>query len=409
MSVMLNHINNNIMKKILLFGAGKIGRSFIGQLFRKSGYELVFADIDQKIVDLLNEKTSYRVITLDSNHPEVEEVYEVNNISALHLSDEEKILEAIVDSDLIASSVGKRGLLGLAEVLARGIKQRYQLRQSAPIDIILAENVRDASDLLREEIKKYLTGVPLEDYIGLVETSIGKMVPIMTREQLDEDPLAVYAEPYNTLIVDELGFRNTIPAIEGISPKKNMKAWVDRKIFIHNLGHAVLSYQANYFYPELIYTWEALEIEHLKAITRETMLQSMDILMALYPNEFTRQDLINHIDDLLMRFSNKSLGDTIYRVGSDLSRKLNKDDRLMTPILTAIELNMKFSFIIDAWVKGCFFNSSGSLGESSILDKEFIKKYARNPLSVLSDHCKFGSNKYRILYEEVNRILDGIV
>ncbi len=397
------------MRKLLLFGAGKIGRSFIGQLFRKSGYELVFADIDQKIVDLLNEQASYKVVTLDSNHPDKEEEYVVDHVSALHLLEEKKILEAIVEADLIALSVGKRGLLGLAELLAKGITQRHQVKPNVPIDIILAENVRDAADLLREEIKKYVVDIPVEDYVGLVETSIGKMVPIMTREQLDKDPLVVFAEPYNTLIVDALGFKNGIPEVAGLNPKNNMKAWVDRKIFIHNLGHAVLSYQANYYYPELIYTWEALEIEHIKSITRETMLQSMDILMALYPNEFTEKFLIDHIDDLLERFSNKSLGDTIYRVGSDLSRKLNKDDRLMTPILSAFEIDKKFTLLLDAWVKGFFFKAYDSQGNITPQDKAFVEKYARNPILGLSEHCKLNHEKYRMIYKEVNKIMDDIV
>lgn len=396
------------MKKLLLFGAGKIGRSFVGQLFCRSGYELIFVDVDQKIVNLLNKETSYKVVTVDSNNPEKEGEYIVDKVTALHSSEKEIIIKTIVEADLIALSVGKRGLLGLGELLAKGISQRYLVKESTPIDIILAENVRDAASLLRREIQKHIVDVSVEDYVGLVETSIGKMVPIMTKEQLDKDPLAVYAEPYNTLIVDEFGFKSTIPKVDGLAPKKNMKAWVDRKIFIHNLGHAVLSYQANYYYPELIYTWEALAVQSLRAITRETMLQSMNILMALYPDEFTGQELVSHIDDLLVRFSNKALGDTIYRVGSDLSRKLNKDDRLMTPILIAVELNMKFSLIIDAWVKGCFFSAFDNEGNITPLDKDFIEKYARNPILVLSDHCKFDCEKYKMLYEEVRKIMEGM-
>ena len=49
-------------KSILIFGAGKIGRSFIGQLFGLSGYEVVFSDIDKELVDLLNLKRSYCVV-----------------------------------------------------------------------------------------------------------------------------------------------------------------------------------------------------------------------------------------------------------------------------------------------------------------------------------------------------------
>ncbi len=391
-------------KKMLLFGAGKIGRSFIGQLFGRSGYEVVFADIDPRIVGLLNEAASYKVITVDNNHPEKEGEYTVKNVSALLLSEKEKIIENIVDCDIMALSVGKRGLLGLAEMLATGLGKRYEVRKDNPVDIILAENVRDAADLLRVELKKYATGFPLDDYVGLVETSIGKMVPIMTEEQLKRDPLAVVAESYNSLIVDALGFRNTIPEVEGLAPKKNMKAWVDRKIFIHNMGHAVLSYQANYFNPELEYIWEALEVEQLKNITRKSMLQSMEILMALYPDEFTKEQLIDHIDDLLDRFSNKSLGDTIFRVGCDLSRKLNKDDRLMVPIIAGIKNQKDYSLILDAWVKGFFFKATDKNGKMTKEDEKFKEEFGENPLEYLTRN--FDREEYTELYDKVHAILE---
>ncbi len=394
------------MKKILLFGAGKIGRSFIGQLFSKSGYKIIFADIDANIVKLLNETTSYKVITVDNNHPEKEGEFTVENVSALHLSEKDKIIKNIVEADIISLSVGKRGLLGLSEMLAKGITERYRTKKEQPIDIILAENVRDAADLLRKELKNYITDLPVDEYVGLVETSIGKMVPIMNEEQLKLDPLTVVAEPYNSLIVDALGFRNDIPDVEGLAPKKNMKAWVDRKIFIHNMGHATLAYHANYLNPELIYTWEALEIEQLKEVTRKTMIQSMEILMAIYPDEFTRNQLTEHIDDLLDRFSNKALGDTIFRVGCDLSRKLNKDDRLMVPIIAGIETGKEYSLILEAWVKGCSFNATDKQGNMLQEDEIFKKEFGDSPLLILSKHCNFEKDKYSMIYEEISKILN---
>ena len=394
------------MKKILLFGAGKIGRSFIGQLFSKSGYEIIFADIDANIVKLLNETTSYKVITVDNNHPEKEGEFLVKNVSALHLSERAKIIENIVSADIIALSVGKRGLLSLSEMLAEGINERYRVKKEQPIDIILAENVRDAADLLRKELKNYITDAPMDEYVGLVETSIGKMVPIMTEEQLSLDPLTVVSEPYNSLIVDALGFRNVIPEVDGLAPKKNMKAWVDRKIFIHNMGHATLAYHANYFNPKLIYTWEALEIKQLEGITRKTMLQSMEILMALYPGEFTTNQLTKHIDDLLDRFSNKALGDTIFRVGCDLSRKLNKDDRLMVPIIAGIKTGKDYSLILEAWVKGCFFKATDKQGEMTPEDEKFKKEFGDDPLSILS--YLFDQEKYSELYVGVREILNDM-
>ena len=393
------------MKKILIFGAGKIGRSFIGQLFSRAGYEIVFADISKEVVDLLNKTKGYKVITRDSNFPEKEGEYLVNDVSAVHLSEKEGIIRQIVEADILSLSVGKRGLLSLTEILAEGIKKRYKNNKGRPIDIILAENVRNAAGLLGDGLKKLLPDLPVERYVGLVETSIGKMVPIMTEEQLAGDPLSVYAEAYNTLILDARGFRNPIPDVPGLAPKQNMKAWVDRKLFIHNMGHATLAYQTNFFHPQIKFTWEALEDKALFTVTRETMIRSAEILLAVYPEEFTMDQLTDHIDDLLLRFSNKALGDTIFRVGCDLPRKLNVDDRLMVPVLAGRERKMDYSPILEAWVKGCFFNATDDHGEMLPVDRQFKEKYGEDPLRILREYCKLGEPEYPEIYEHVGKIL----
>jgi mannitol-1-phosphate 5-dehydrogenase len=48
-------------KKILIFGAGKIGRSFIGALFSRGGYEVIFTDKDERIIDAMNARHSYSI------------------------------------------------------------------------------------------------------------------------------------------------------------------------------------------------------------------------------------------------------------------------------------------------------------------------------------------------------------
>ena len=103
--------------------------------------------------------------------------------------------------------------------------------------------MREAGDFMKEQLIKNLpSDFPIEKLVGLIETSIGKMVPIMPLAELEKDPLVVFAEPYNTLILDGKGFKSPIPEIKGLAPKNNIKAWVDRKAFIHNLGHATAAY-----------------------------------------------------------------------------------------------------------------------------------------------------------------------
>ena len=48
-------------KEILIVGAGKIGRGFIGRLFYRSGFRLWFVDVSPGLVDRMNSEKKYRV------------------------------------------------------------------------------------------------------------------------------------------------------------------------------------------------------------------------------------------------------------------------------------------------------------------------------------------------------------
>ena len=258
------------------------------------------------------------------------------------------------------------------------------------MDIIIAENLRNAADFFEEQLQKFLPYAYIHDYIGLVETSIGKMVPIMTRADLEKDITQVFAEPYNTLILDKKGFKNELPDIRGLDPKENMKAWVDRKSFIHNLGHATAAYFGSLKHPERVYLYEILADEEVRIFTRNTMIQSGKILQKLYPGEFSDSDILEHIDDLIFRFQNKSLGDTVFRVGMDLYRKLGKEDRLAGAIHQAMDLEMPFSDILKSLIYGIHFRAIDENGMQYTHDIKFNGLYTQFGLEyILENICGF--------------------
>ena len=129
------------------------------------------------------------------------------------------------------------------------------------------------------------------------------------------------------------------------------------------------------------------------------MLQSADILRKMYPGEFDAEQLTDHVDDLLERFANKALGDTIFRVGCDLNRKLDRDDRLMVPILAGIRMKMPFDLILEAWMKGCCFKAKGTNGEELEGDREFRKRYGKDFKSILADHCRLNPGKLEPIFK----------
>jgi mannitol-1-phosphate 5-dehydrogenase len=373
-------------RKIVIFGAGRIGRSFIGQVFSRSGYDVVFIDIDRQLIDLLNQHKQYRIVIKDGK---ADRILLIQNIRGVNLHDTDNVISELADAGIASLSVGQQGLSAMIPILAKALIVRRQRFGDIPLDIIIAENMRNADTYIRNELRKNLPpDYPVEQLVGLIETSIGKMVPLMTRKDMEDDPLQVFAEPYNSLIVDRKGFINPVPDVPFLAPKEHIKAWVDRKLFIHNLGHAAVAYLGFNAYPDAVYIYEILEDSKIYHIIRQTMLQSADILQALYPDEFTQSQLEEHIDDLLHRFMNRSLRDTVFRVGCDLYRKLGPEDRIVAPIRAAIRTDKPYHLIMNVLEAGISFRTKDENGNCFPSDGLFFEETKKGIKYIVENICK---------------------
>lgn len=327
------------MPTLLLFGAGNIGRSFIAQIFARNGWEVVFADINDRVVDEINRRRSYEVII---KHPDGrDEAISVEGVRAVSARDRAAVRELLAHADLAATAVGAAALPAVATLIGEGLRARAARRPGAPLDVILAENVRDAAAIVREAVAGAVSDATSGDEanpaatLGLVQTSIGKMVPLVPAEVSDRDPLVVFAEPYNTLIVDAKGFLGGVPELPQLKAVENIRAYVDRKLFVHNLGHAAVAYLGFRTAPEVRTIAGAVAIEEVRAGAAAAMEEACAALASEYPADFTSASLADDVADLLTRFANPALGDTIFRVGRDLPRKLARDDRIVGAMLLA--------------------------------------------------------------------------
>jgi mannitol-1-phosphate 5-dehydrogenase len=213
-------------------------------------------------------------------------------------------------------------------------------------------------------------------HLGLVETSIGKMVPLVPAARAAEDPLLVYAEPYNTLIVDRRGFAGPVPSVPDLEPVDRIDAYVDRKLFVHNLGHAAVAYLGYRARPEVRLLADALTSD-VRDRAREAMVSAARALSARYADVFTPDALLAHVDDLLGRFANRALGDTVYRVGRDLRRKLARHDRLVGAMLLCAEHGVPFEPIADAYRAALSFDAPDETGRPNPADAELVASVAQ--------------------------------
>ena len=381
--------------KAVMYGGGNIGRGFIGMLFSMSGYEVTFIDVAQPVIDGLNRDGRYPVrIVSNEGHEDIE----VEHVRAVNGNDREAAAEAIAEADVMATAVGVNVLKFIVPNLAEGIRRR-RVRQGGPLNIIICENLVDANKVLEKLLKAELTkeeAAWLDENIGLVEASIGRMVPVQTEEMKAGNPLRVCVERYGFLPVDKAAFRGEIPEIRNMVPYEPFDYYIRRKLYVHNMGHAVCAYLGLYTHREYIY--EAIEDSCIQNIVQNAMLESALALSKAY--QMPVELLVRHFQDLLSRFKNRALKDTCARVGGDPKRKLSHTDRLIGSSLLCLEHGVQPVFI-SVGTAGAVYEYIREAGAQQCV------KEARQVLSMISDLEK-DSPLLDLVLPLYQRYVDGV-
>ena len=301
--------------KAVVYGAGNIGRGFLGQLLYESGFHTVFVDVNRAVVEKINQDGRYP-IRIVSNEKAEERT--IRNISAVDGNDGDLVSKSIAQCDVLFTAVGVNVLPFIAQNIANGIVGRH----GGGLDIIICENLLHADQYLRELTDKY---APVPENVGFVEASVGRMVPVMTEEMYEGNILRVWVEPFCTLPVDRLGFRNELPAIKNMLPSAPFAYHIQSKLYLHNMGHAVAAYLG--LEKKYTFIWQAMGDEEIYDTVEHAMRYCAEGLAREHGVRLG--EVADYARDLLVRFQNRHLGDTCERVGRDVKRKLAVDDRLL--------------------------------------------------------------------------------
>ena len=265
--------------KAVMYGGGNIGRGFIGALFSASGYGVTFVDVAKPVVESLNEKGSYPVRILKGA---AYEDVEVKNVCAVDGNDQNAVAKVIAEADIMATAVGVNILKFIIGNIVAGIRLRMQTG-GGKLNILICENLMDANKVLEKMLKEHLCAEEqawCDENIGLVEASIGRMVPVQTEEMKDGDPMRVCVESYGFLPVDKDAFKGEIPAIKSMVPFSPFDFYLKRKLYIHNMGHATCAYLGDLLGLEYIY--QSIDVADVRILVQNAMLESAMALSKKY-------------------------------------------------------------------------------------------------------------------------------
>jgi mannitol-1-phosphate 5-dehydrogenase len=364
--------------RFVQFGAGNIGRGFTGQLFSDAGYELVFVDVRPEIVAALNREHRYR---LRFAGPTRHEEREVSPARAVDGRDTEAVARELADAALACTAVGVAALPHLAAPIAGGLRLRAAAGNSAPLNVLLCENQLHVGQQFRELVAAQLgpSDLALLERVGFVETVVSRMVPEVAPSERAGDPLLVVVEDYDRLPFDATSFQGPVPLVAGLEPTERFQGAFERKLFTHNLGHAVAAYLGHAAGHNTI--GRAVADERIAAQVRGAMEEAGAGLVARWG--FPPEEQRAHAEGLMRRFANAALRDTVARVGRDPLRKLRREDRLVGGALLALEYGVEPSSIAAGIAAALRFDAPGDPSAAEL--RRRMK--AGGPDGVLRDVC----------------------
>ncbi len=324
------------MKKAVQFGAGNIGRGFIGALLSQAGYQVTFADVAEPVIDKINADKTYTVHVMDVQC----EDQSITGIRGVNSTKPEAI-QAIAEAELVTTAVGLVILPRIAPAIAAAIEKRRADGMKEPMNIIACENAIRATSQLKEAVYGALSEegkAYADEYVGFPDCAVDRIVPPVKSENF----IDVVVESYYEWDVERSGFQGEIPEIPGMSLVDDLMAYIERKLFTLNTGHCITAYLGKL--RGLPTIDKAIADPDVFATVYAAMQESGAGLIKKHG--FDAEKHAAYIDKIIGRFKNPYLQDDVTRVGREPLRKLSPTDRLIKPLTTAAGYGLPVGHLI---------------------------------------------------------------
>lgn len=330
-----------------MIGAGNIGRGFIGALLEKSGYHVTFADVAENLISAINERKSYTVHIQDRECAQ----WTVTNISGISSAGPELVDAIAGGCELITTAVGLRILPIVAKPIAAGIQARKAKGSTQLLNVVACENAIRGTSQLKEAVYSHLSEEErayASEYVGFADCAVDRIVP----KASFENPLDVAVEQYTEWDVEKAGWKGERPDIQGLGWVDNLDAYLERKLFTLNSGHAICAYLGTLKGCRTIV--ESIADPAIGHLVHQAMWESGEGLIQKFG--FDPDAHHAYIERIFARFQNPFLEDETARVAREPIRKLAPTDRLMKPLMTAYNYGLPVDHLLFGAAAALCFN-----------------------------------------------------
>ncbi|MDQ4488577.1 mannitol-1-phosphate 5-dehydrogenase [Sinomonas sp. ASV486] len=322
------------------FGAGNIGRGFVGLLLHNAGYRLVFADVAAPLIDAINATPSYTVHEVGEGG--VDHVVD-GYVGVNSATNEAELVDRIADADIVTTAVGPNILKFVAPAIARGIAARPAA--AGPLAVMACENAINATDILEASVRAAASEEGLDDdavdaRAVFANTAVDRIVPAQAPGQ----GIDVRVEPYFEWAIEQGPFGDDAPEIPGVTWVDSLGPYIERKLFTVNTGHASSAYFGRRAGAEKIS--DALALPEVHAKVEAVLAETKALLVAKYG--FAPEQQQAYVEKILGRFANPELPDTVERVGRAPLRKLSRHERFVGPAAELAERGMPADALLEA-------------------------------------------------------------
>jgi mannitol-1-phosphate 5-dehydrogenase len=324
--------------KAIHFGAGNIGRGFVGLLLHEAGYEVVFADVNAELIDALTKAPSYTVHEVG----EVSTTHVVDNFRALNSAAQEaELIEEIATADVVTTAVGPNILKFVAPAIAAGIARRDAARP--PLAVMACENAINATDQLAEHVRGALdeqVSAELGTRAVFANTAVDRIVP----GQAADAGVDVTVETFYEWVIERSAFQDAPPEIPGATFVDDLEPYIERKLFTVNTGHATVAYFGYAAGKRKIS--DAIATPEVADSARRVLEETSALLVAKHGLDEEEQRAYR--EKILTRFTNPALPDTVERVGRQPLRKLSRNERFIGPAAELAEQGTRPVALLEA-------------------------------------------------------------